>query len=135
MTKLTATSIALALLFSTTVYSAEIRTDTAAALRDFSAGRPLEGLPNLKKPVFVSPQSLICKSAGALANPVVQILLSIGSCVILDHRIRVSVFPPTGPKEYVEGYMQQMVEVSWRPEEMSNGNMYSGWVHIDALRN
>jgi hypothetical protein len=106
-----------------------------AALRDLAAHRTLPGLPDLKKPVFVTSGSLICKSPGALANPNTQALLMTGSCVVFDHKIRVSVFSPRDRQEYLNDHLFNMVLVGWRSDEISSANVFTGWVQINRLGN
>ena len=104
-------------------------------LGDYMAHRPLPGLPDLQRSVFLNSQALICESPGALANPNIKITVHLGVCNVTDRRIKVSVFPPTSQDEYFQDYVSKMVSVGWRSEEASNGNINSGWVRIDDLTN
>lgn len=106
-----------------------------AALRDLKAGRSLPGLPDLKKLVYVTPNSLICRSPGALANPGTAGLLITGACIVFDRRIRVTVYPPRDSEEYIQNHLFNMVAVGWRSGDISDGNVFTGWVRIDGLEN
>ena len=118
-----------------TEQSTRPKTDMDAALQDLAAHRRLPGLPDLKKPVFVIPQSLICESAAALANPNTQFLIWSGNCIVADRKIRVSVFPPRGSEEYLNAHVFKMVSIGFRSAEISNGNVFTGWVKINSLEN
>ncbi len=105
------------------------------ALRDWQAKRPLPGMPNLRKPVFLVKGSLVCDSAGSLINPNKKELLFLGVCAPAPRDIRVSVIPPTDAQEYLRDHYHQIVSVVWHSDEMSNASTYKGWVLISGLRN
>lgn len=128
-------AIVIGCLLHITVTAAEIRPDTAKALQDWSAGKPLEGLPNLKKPVYLKGETLLCQSSGALMNPNVPVLLLTRACMVMPKRVRVLVYPPADAQSYMEGYMYQMVRVSLTTGDISNGNSTQGWVFLDSLTN
>jgi hypothetical protein len=105
------------------------------AIEDLNAGRQLPGLPNLRVPVYLSRRSLICPSLNALGNPNIEMLLITRTCTTLDRQIRVSVLVPTDSQSYLNSHVFGSVRVAWRTEDMSNGNINSGWVNISALHN
>lgn len=105
------------------------------AMQDLNAGLGLPGLPNLKVPVYVAKNTLICSSLGTLSNPNVDVLLVTGACALLDHRMRVSVLVPADAQTYIESYVFGAIAVEWRAEEMSNATVRRGWLRTSALQN
>lgn len=105
------------------------------AIEDLNAGRPLPGLPDLKLPVYLNKGELACNSLGALKNPQVGQLLLTRSCIVSSSRVSVSVLPPVDPRSYLESHVAGSVRITWRAEELSNGNVNVGWVKISGIRN
>jgi hypothetical protein len=106
-----------------------------AAVRDWSAHRGLPGLPSLQKPVFVIKGSPLCSSGGALLNPNRAAVIWTGACALATRDMRVSVLVPTDMRTYLEDHYSQIVEVSWRSANISDGNVYRGWTFIASLKN
>jgi hypothetical protein len=105
------------------------------AMRDLRANRPLPGLPNLNKSVFVIPQSIICESPGELANPNTQMLLKAGVCAVSDKKIKVTVLLPRDEEEYISDHVHNMVSIKIGSRTASVGNVFIGWVKIPSLKN
>jgi hypothetical protein len=135
MVKHTLTGISLAILASIAHSAPSMRTTTDVALSDFKQGKPIAGLPNLKRPVFIKPETLICKSADTLANPNVPVLLYTGACISTRMKIKVNVHIPRDVEQYLQNYMYSMVQVSWEAGEVSSRSVESGWVYLDGLVN
>lgn len=112
-----------------------LRTNANVALSDFQQGKPLEGLPDLKKPVYIKPNILVCESSGALANPNVPILLNIGACVYTEVKMRINVRVPRDAQSYMQNYMYSMIQVTWQTGELSSPGVSSGWLYLDGLTN
>ena len=105
------------------------------ALADYQASRPLPGLPDLKVPVYLNKGELACPSLKTLKNPNVYVLLVTRICIVSGRRLRVSVLPPVDARSYLNSHVAGGVRITWRAEELSNGNVNTGWVNISALRN
>lgn len=114
---------------------AQSQSNVDEAIRDLLSGKPLPGLPNLKKPVFLAQNSFICTSKGALANPNKDILLSTKACVLTDKKMRVSVLSPRGQEDYVDSHVSRVIEITWRSPAMSDATAYSGWVSMKSIGN
>lgn len=108
-------------------------TDLAAR---FSKGMPLPGLPDMTKPVYVKSPALICRNPGALRNPNVAIVISIGACAVLEGAsLRVLVHEPATAAGYVEAHYTRSVRISWDPVRQSSATRPGGWVDLGALEN
>lgn len=106
-----------------------------AALTDFNAGRPLPGLPKLDKPVYLAAEARLCDSPNAFANPNTAITVMTGACAIVPRKVQVMVYAPTDPEDYVRSHVFRMVLVGFRSGQVSDGNIYRGWVGISSLSN
>ena len=105
------------------------------ALNDLRAGRSLPELPDLKRPVFVAEQSIVCSTPGTLANPNKDVLVAIGECMFVEKRVRVNVVLPKTQQGYIEGHISRAVEIVWRSAAQSDGTIYSGWTEAGNLKN
>ena len=105
------------------------------AMADMAAHKPLPGLPDLHRPVYLKPMSKICGTRNELANPETDVELAMGVCITNKHVIRVTIYPPRDADEYLNDHMFGMVSIGWRFGEISNGNVSIGWVGIGQLRN
>lgn len=114
---------------------AQSRGSVDQALQDFAAGKPLPGMPNLKKPVFLVAGAIVCESPGALANPNKDVLVTIGACALTESRHRVSVLPPRTQPQYLDSYVFKMVQVVWRSADISDATAHSGWTNILNVQN
>jgi hypothetical protein len=111
------------------------RADARNAVRDYMQGKPLPGLPDLKKPVYVKPGSWLCSTPGTLANPNKDVLVAMHACFVAPVAARVMVYPPSTDQRYVEAYVYQIIEVGVIPAQISNGRPQYGWTELSNLRN
>jgi hypothetical protein len=135
MVKHTLNGIFLVILASAAHSAPSMRTTTDVALSDFKQGKPIDGLPDIKRPVFIKPNTLICKNAGALANPNIPVLLNTGACISIRMKIKVNVHIPRDVQQYLQNYVYSMAQVSWQTGEASSRSVESGWVYLDGLAN
>ena len=105
------------------------------ALTDFYAGNALPGIPDLKRPVYLSAGSIICSSPGAQANPNKDVLVAMRECAVTEIRIRVNVRQPRGQEDYMNGHVYRVVEVVWKSAAQSDATIYSGWTATRNLEN
>ena len=105
------------------------------AIQDLYAGRPLPGLPDLDKVVYLSKSALVCSSPGALANPDTAATQFVGACQQNSARTRVQILQPRTQQQYIECHIFGYVQISWRSARISDATAYSGWVRISALSN
>jgi hypothetical protein len=105
------------------------------AMQDLFAGKPIPGLPNLNKPVFLAPNSFVCSSRGALANPNKDILLKTRDCVLTEKKIRVSVVQPRTQDDYIEAHVARVIKVMWQSSAISDATVYSGWTPVAGITN
>jgi hypothetical protein len=135
MIKNTLTGITIAILTSAAHAAPPIRTTTDVALSDFKQGKPISGLPDIKKPIYIMPKVLVCGSAGALANPNIQVLLLTEACIFTKVKMRVNVRIPRDAQQYIQNYVYSTIQVSWDAGEVSSRSVESGWVYLDGLAN
>lgn len=114
---------------------AQSQSNVDEAIRDLHSGKPLPGLPDLRKPVFLAQNSFVCTSQGALANPNKDILLLTKACVMTDKKMRVNVLSPRSQEGYINSHVSRVIEITWRSSAMSDATAYSGWVSMKNLSN
>jgi hypothetical protein len=101
----------------------------------FNAGQPVPGLPDLRGPVFVEGNAVVCQSPGALRNPNRDITLTTGACRSLNGaRVRVFVHEPRTAQSYIEAYTFRSIYISGAPRSMSSADWLGGWVNLNDLR-
>jgi hypothetical protein len=105
------------------------------AQRDYSDGRPLPRLPDLRKPVFLASGSAACTSRGALANPNRDIVVATGACIVTPRKLQVSVFAPANANDYMESHVFGSIMIEMRSAEISNATAYRAWVDVKSLQN
>ena len=106
-----------------------------AAYQEMRAGKPFAGMPNLDKPVYVIPGSLICNKPGALGNPNVRALLMTGLCFASATPIRVDVIRPQDPGMDMACRMYGHIPVVRRATGQSDATAQVGWTLIEDLTN
>ena len=105
------------------------------AYRDMRAGKPFAGMPNLGKPVFIKPASLICNGRGGLAIPDIRASLMIGICATSATPLRVEVIRPTDQGLDMECRIFGYITVLLRAAAQSDATARIAWVFIEDLTN
>jgi hypothetical protein len=105
------------------------------AMEDLKSRRPLPGLPDLNKPVYIRGKALLCSKMAGLRNPNVMALLMTRTCSIVEGPIRVMVLPPADDEAYLEQHIYKLIRVQLQAQAISDGGRYVGWIDMDALSN
>lgn len=108
---------------------------TQVAMDDLRAKKPLPGLPNLNKPVFIRDKAFVCSKMGSMRNPNMVALLYSKACAIVEGPVRVRVVLPTTDKGYVDGHVFKLVQVLLPQHGSSDATPYLAWIDIEALSN
>ena len=105
------------------------------ALREGRQGKPYAGMPDLNKPVFAKPYSLICQKRGGLAISNIEVVLLTRSCFAREEATRVELLLPTDRALAMECRMYGYIPVLVRAKAMSDASAVAGWVFIEDLTN
>ena len=105
------------------------------AIRDMRAGKPFAGMPNLNKPVFIKPASLICNKRGTLGHQDVRAVLMTGLCATSAVPIRVDVIRPQDQGMDIDCRMFGVIPVVLRAAAQSDATARVAWVFIEDLTN
>jgi hypothetical protein len=106
------------------------------AQKDWASDKPLPDLPSLHRPVHIQNGSYVCDTAGELLNPNWPELLYLKECAFAPQVIHsIRVIQPGNLRDYVVGYHFNIIEIMWQTDDVTDGKVYTGWVHISDLNN
>ena len=106
------------------------------AYKDWRAGKPLPGMPDLALPVRVKAGATLCETDGLLtpqAAGAMQVAKLAGSCADTPRAIPVRILPPRDAQSYMQAYVSGTVRVAISSPEQSDASVTLAWARIVDL--